>query len=252
MKRNITLILIVWLVILMVGGAQGKAFWGAAPTTDTIDRVQLFAQTLQKNQAEVVGWSVFAREEQSSLITQKEFERETDSERKNQRGFNWHFSKNGEGVLSWEGLKNVSLGMNIRLIYFAYPAEGKYRTATLYQSQSGSFKQTDWLRQKREMREDIAKIFHKQVNIFSCVRAYDSDKMKLGLLKQGDRYLKLFSAAPIERDNEKTFVSISAYNEAWNNSIISGNRQMNYQVALRNDGERTTITMGTPIITLEY
>lgn len=250
MKRNLILLFAVWVAILMAGsGAQGKA---PQKAPDPISRIALFSKTLRQDQAQIIGWSVFAREEHSSTVTRQEFAKTTDYAMKDQPGFSWRFAGSHNGVLSWSGIKTEPSGLKISLTYFAYPAGKMYRTATLYQAQAGAFNPREWPNQQQNMRRSIAKIFHGQKHIFSCVRAYDSDKMKLGLLNQGDRYLKLFSAAPIERLNEKTFVSISAYNNAWNDSINSGNRQMNFQVALRNDGERTIITMGTPIITLEY
>jgi hypothetical protein len=98
----------------------------------------------------------------------------------------------------------------------------------------------------------MKRIFHGQEHIYTCVKAYRSAKMKLALIDEGKRYLNLFSAAPIERLQEKTFVSISAYTKTWNNAIYTANKKMNIQAALRNDGERTIIVLGSPIITMEY
>ncbi|MCD8502193.1 MAG: YwmB family TATA-box binding protein [Bacillaceae bacterium] len=53
---------------------------------------------------------------------------------------------------------------------------------------------------------------------------------------------------------KKTFISLSAYTELWDTYIITNQKKMNLQVALRNTGMggETTITIGTPIITVEY
>jgi Protein of unknown function (DUF1779). len=252
MKKTLILILMVWLLILTAGtGAEGKS-GNDGNSSDPVGRIGQFAQLLENNNATVGGWSVYAREEHSALLTKTQFERYVIDERKKFSEFNWTaFSKHG-GILVRQGLKKARAGEQTQLSYIAYPVGKLYQTATLFQAQAEKYNRQVWPAQQKTMHHEITEIFHRQVQIFSCVRAYDHAKMKLGLSSQGNRYLKFFNAVPVERLSEKTFVSISAYNAVWNDQIRSGNRPVNLQVALRNDGKQTVITLGTPIITLEY
>lgn len=58
----------------------------------------------------------------------------------------------------------------------------------------------------------------------------------------------------MESLNEQRFVSISGFTNDWDHSIKTKNGKMNIQISLRSAGmgERTTVTVGTPIITTEY
>ncbi|WP_010630616.1 YwmB family TATA-box binding protein [Sporolactobacillus vineae] len=252
MKKTLILTFMVWLLILTAGtGAEGKT-GTTGSRTDPVGRIGQFAQLLEKDHAEVSGWTVYAREEHSALLTKTQFERYVSKERNNFSTGNWTaFSKHG-GILVRQARKRAGTGETAQLTYLAYPVGKLYRTATLYQVQSEKYNRNIWPVQEKKIHGEITEIFHRQVQIFSCVRAQDHARMKLGLSSRGDRYLNFFNAVPVERLSEKTFVSISAYNAIWNDQIRSGNRPVNLQVALRDDGQKTVITLGTPIITLEY
>ena len=60
------------------------------------------------------------------------------------------------------------------------------------------------------------------------------------------------SAKPIESLEEIAFVSVSAYTEEWKDALAVNREKMNVQVALRNTDNKTTVVVGTPIITSEY
>ncbi|RYL93988.1 YwmB family TATA-box binding protein [Sporolactobacillus sp. THM19-2] len=217
---------------------------------DPIDRVALFAETLDR-QATVTGWNVYAREQQADLMTETEFAQRIEQIREKEPEYAWHMEKKQHGVISWTGSKEKS-GLKTRVSYMAWPAGKLYRIGIIYQSGAGAFSRPQWTEQERNIRDDITKIFLSQGHIFSCVRAYSNDKMESGLREAGNDFLRTFSAGATEAFYEKTFVSISAYTRAWNDSINSGNKKMNIQVALRDDRDRTVITVGTPIITQEY
>jgi hypothetical protein len=252
MKKTLILILTMWLLILTAGtGVEGKT-GTAGRETDPVGRIGLFAQLLERNHAEVSGWTVYAREAHSALLTKTQFERYVMKERNKFSKVNWTAFRKHGGILVRQAQKKAGSGERTQLTYLAYPVGKLYRMTTLYQVQDEKYNHKAWPARGQRIRREITEIFHRQVQIFSCVRAQDHARMKLGLSSQGDRYLDFFDAVPVERLSEKTFVSISAYNAVWNDQIRSGNRPVNLQVALRNDGQQTVITLGTPIITLEY
>ncbi|MFX3617557.1 MAG: YwmB family TATA-box binding protein [Sporolactobacillus sp.] len=254
MKQKYRILIMIGLVLLMSGsGAEGKETPSHQKVTDPLERVQQFSQAAVQNQAKVLGWSVYARKENSTQISKRLWTEMVANEKKKYADYAWRPLKGQENALGWQGTKRLSTGVKVKLMVFAYPSsENQFQTATSYEADGKSFKQSLWSGQKKLIRQNLDEIFQGQEQIFSCVKALDGVKMKSGLIEQGERYLKLFSAAPIERLNEKTFVSISAYTKTWNDDIISGKRKMNLQVALRRDDGRTVVTMGTPIITQEY
>lgn len=256
MIRNLLFVMIaLFAALLIFSGAYGRmgAGGGISGRPDAMDRVPLFVGALKERAAIVDGWAVYAREQQQTMDSEGEFQKQANQMTKKLAGYTWHEIGKKEEYTGWEGIKkSESSGTEIKITYLAYPVGGRFQTAMLYQFQSHSFQAAWWPVQKQQIRKDMAGIFNGQEQAFSCVRAHESDKMSLGLSKEGERYLKLFSAVPIERLYEKTFVSISAYTKTWNDGIYSGKQKMNVQVALRNDGGRIAVTLGTPIITVEY
>lgn len=74
-------------------------------------------------------------------------------------------------------------------------------------------------------------------------------------IEYAEKWIKALGAKTVEALDEETFVSVSAYNPAWSPVLKTKENKMNVQVALRQEerlGGRTTVTIGTPIITTEY
>ncbi|RYM05515.1 hypothetical protein EWH99_05890 [Sporolactobacillus sp. THM7-7] len=235
------------LTLFVLTGAQDSE----TDRSNTLDRVALFARTLEERNLTVDGWSVYARE-QKNVSGNAAFHQQVNRAKQSFPNYSWRKLEK-EGHTGWEAYKKKNAsGAEVKLTFLVYPEGGRLRTSALYQIQAPSFQKAKWEKIRREIRRDMAKIFHGSEHIFSCVRADDGDKMRFGLLQEGERFLKDFSAAPIEQIEEKTFVSISAYNEAWNDGVFSDKQKMNVQVALRSNGDRTAVTLGTPIITAEY
>ena len=255
MKRSLYLICIFFAAFqLFTGLNQNQA--SAEHVTDQFDelnQIGLFAHTLKDNQAHVSSWSVYAREIQSSGVTRKNFDRTANQVKKKFSDYEWRSLEPNEGAIGWEGTKKIHSGnVQMSINYMAYPRGKHFQTVTLYRVNGESFKQIQWSQNKKYIRAEMKRIFNGEEHIYTCVKAYHSAKMKLALIDEGMRYLKLFSATPVERLQDKTFVSISAYTKTWNNAIYTANKKMNIQAALRNDGDRTIIVLGSPIITVEY
>ncbi|MCO7127689.1 YwmB family TATA-box binding protein [Sporolactobacillus shoreicorticis] len=220
---------------------------------DELNQIGLFAHALEKNQAHVSSWSVYAREIQASEVTHKYFDSKAARLEKKFKDYTWKQLSPNEGAIGWEGTKKIQPeNVRMSISYMAYPHGKHFQAVILYRVNGECFKQIQWSQIVKYMRTEMKQIFNGQEHIYTCVKAYHSAKMKLALIDEGMRYLKLFSATPVERLQEKTFVSISAYTKTWNNAIYTANKKMNIQAALRNDGDRTIIVLGSPIITVEY
>ncbi|MBB6453977.1 hypothetical protein HNQ94_002428 [Salirhabdus euzebyi] len=89
--------------------------------------------------------------------------------------------------------------------------------------------------------------------IFTCVRAKTSDNIKSNLLV--DSFQNFTDMKPLKTLNEENFFTVSGIIHNWNiNTIpISHTEKMNVQLAIRNGlGSETSITIGTPILIVEY
>jgi hypothetical protein len=80
------------------------------------------------------------------------------------------------------------------------------------------------------------------------------DKMDTALPKTANHLLSVFKAKEIEALKEETFMSVSANSPMFKGSIDDQRDNMNLQIGIRSEGlgGKTTIVVGTPIITIEY
>ena len=91
--------------------------------------------------------------------------------------------------------------------------------------------------------------------INACIQGFINDKLNNDqqfVLIKG--ILESLQASEIEQLDTALVKSISAYTPKLNNSIITGGQKMNLQVAshVNNLDNKTILTLGTPIITIEY
>lgn len=251
-KMQIISILLI-LLFFMAVFAEARAAAQLSVQAADFNQVPVFAKVLEKHRSQVSLWSVYAREQSKQLSNPSEFYEQVKKHRRDLPEYSWGKVEKKDGQYQVSARRELKdLGAEEKLSFFAYPKGSGYESYALYEIQGRTFEESKWGGVKKEARLAMEKVFHNRVKIFSCVRANDSAKMKLGLSNEGNQLLKDFSADSIEKINEKTFVSISAYTKEWKNVISTGDKKMNLQVALRKDDGMTTITLGTPIITIEY
>lgn len=108
-----------------------------------------------------------------------------------------------------------------------------------------------------KMQETFAKALRKAEfipQISTCIRGMYN--VKMGVDQQEGKILSIFQtlqAEEIERLQDETVVSISGYTRMWDPFIAVNGQKMNLQVATHRDSDAgTRITVGTPIITVEY
>jgi hypothetical protein len=100
----------------------------------------------------------------------------------------------------------------------------------------------------------LSDIFRGKPTIFSCMKGTVGDKMVKALPKTAKHLLSVFNATEIEALKEETFMSVSANSPMFAGSIENQREHMNLQIGIRSEGlgGKTTIVVGTPIITIEY
>jgi hypothetical protein len=100
----------------------------------------------------------------------------------------------------------------------------------------------------------LTDIFRGNPTIFSCMKGTVGDKIDEALPKTANNLLSVFNATEIEALKEETFMSVSANSPMFVGSIENQRDNMNLQIGIRSEGlgGKTTIVVGTPIITIEY
>jgi hypothetical protein len=100
----------------------------------------------------------------------------------------------------------------------------------------------------------LTDIFREKPTIFSCMKGTVGDKIDTALPSTAKHLLSVFNAKEIEALKEETFMSVSANSPMFTGSIDNQRDNMNLQIGIRSEGlgTKTTIVVGTPIITIEY
>jgi hypothetical protein len=101
-----------------------------------------------------------------------------------------------------------------------------------------------------QFKNRLSDIFRGKPTIFSCMKGEVSDKIDEALPK----LMSVFKAKEIEALKEDNFMSVTAYSPLFSDSIENEKNSMNLQIGVRSEGlgAKTTVVIGTPIITIEY
>lgn len=183
------------------------------------------------------------------------FTAKSNSVSKSEHAFNTETTRKNQFEASAENTAdNKIASIKEQIIYVAYPHKDQLKTYLIYVLKGETWTPQLWQKQSAKFEAKISTMFDKNPQIFSCATGQTGGNIKNSLYNQALSIVKDFSANPIESLQEEAFVSVSAYTENWKNSIPEKNKEMNIQIALRNQGlgSTTTVVIGTPIITSEY
>lgn len=169
--------------------------------------------------------------------------------------FTWEDMVYNDHVTSISASKQ-SRDMPLRetLTVLSYQHGNSYKTVLLYEV-SGS----KWKKQIEMSALDL--FFHRTTDlfpvkpvIFSCAHGKLSDKMDIVLYEKAKEMMHEFDATFVEHLKEETFVSLSAYTTLWDGYLLTNDKKMNLQIALRDEGlnGEVDVSIGTPILTAEY
>jgi hypothetical protein len=176
--------------------------------------------------------------------------------KRNYPEFSWVVGKDEAGHDKITGLfQRDELGVTEKVTIITYPQKEQNATYFIYAIEGLVNTNQDWKEIRRLIDDRIQDSVGGNPKIFSCVTGTYGDKMVVDLYSQANELVQAFSGTSVEELKEETFVSLSAYTEQWEQAIYTGHQnKMNLQVALRSEGlgSKTTVTIGTPIITSEY
>jgi len=226
-----------------IGEAKGK---------EPFKEIKEMVQVLQQNDATIQEWSIYTREYSQTLQDHADFLKKVNELKEKHGEFTWNTEKESNIWKATGTYEHSSIKEKIQLV--ATVKNNNPQTYILYSVQGFGWSETNSLAVLKKIQKKLSKIFVKQPTIFSCVKGEFDDKMEGVLFNQVNHLLTEFHAKPVEALDEKTFVSVSAYTEKWESKIPTETQPMNIQIALRTTGlgEKTTVVVGTPIITIEY
>jgi hypothetical protein len=250
---------VVFYCIILFSLYFGLSWSGEATSEKSFVELEKILEVMDKHKIELTEWSLYSREHLNGWDTKGEYESELNSLIEKTNEFKWgtllHDEHRGQKK-AIATLTHQELGVTETLSYIIYPHNEQLHSYLIYDVHGTKNLSTDeWQFLSSILKSRLEDLFQDNTKIFTCATGNSSDKLNFSLNEQADSILAEFSAETIEFLKEETFISISAYTNTWNNAISTNDQKMNLQVAIRAKerlGGKTTVTIGTPIITTEY
>lgn len=237
------IIAIVFLVIL-------KSWDFPAAAKEKIDLLNIIA-ILKDEEIHIKEWSLYAREKADHFQSLEEVKEHAESLKEKFPDWKWTINEN---LSHWELIGTNRTEGRKEYIKILSPTTNSSQTYMIYELKGSHLNKESEHFIKEKWSATVFDIFRGNATIFSCIKGEFSDNINTTLPKSINRLMALFQAEKIESIEENDFVSTSAYSPLFADSIKNNDKEMNVQIGMRNEGlgARTTIVVGTPIITIEY
>ncbi|MBF0705268.1 MULTISPECIES: YwmB family TATA-box binding protein [Bacillaceae] len=222
---------------------------------DTEVKVTEMANVLLTHNYSIEGWSLYTREKVSFIQESLGYKGITSKLTERAPGFSWGDLVKNDGNVKVSGTRiDSKLGTKETLTLVSYPENNRISSYLIYKMEITGFSQEEWRTTYERFKAQKTQLYPQETPVFTCFVGEKNDTMNIVLYNEADKLLGAFSASKVEEINEETFVSLSAYHEEWEEDLVTNNKRMNIQIALRNTGigGGITATIGTPIITTEY
>lgn len=247
MKKGHMVLAVFFVVFIMFLLRLGNFHVNAKNETDLLKIVSL----LQNEKINITEWSLYAREKIDHFDNLNEVKKYGYSLKGKFSRWQWetdtvagHWEM--KGTLPHKGFEEV--------IKILVNLEGAPQAYVVYELRGRAFTEESERFIKEHWSATAFDIFRGNASIFSCVKGEFNDNIEATLSKSAERLLALLQAEKKESIEEKNFISTSAYSPIFADSIHNGDQEMNVQIGIRSEGlgAKTTLVVGTPIITIEY
>ncbi|WP_108668881.1 YwmB family TATA-box binding protein [Peribacillus acanthi] len=240
MKKMIYLV-IIGFVLIVAGNSKTEA----NSSTDFMKLVEV----LQSENVSIQEWSILARGQADILRTKESLVNYVSSLKEKLPHIEWEITEDKNG---WKaiGLSQQS-GIKEKLEIMTTPKNSQENSYILYEV-TGNAQLVELQHLNKDYKNRIKDIFRQNPTIFTCIKGEINDTLAKVLSSKVDSILEGFQAKEVESLREENFVSVSAHSPLFTQFL--NEEQLNLQIAMRTQGMggRTTIVVGTPIITFEY
>ncbi|QED49704.1 YwmB family TATA-box binding protein [Cytobacillus dafuensis] len=210
------------------------------------------ASILQDENILITEWSLHAREKMENVESLEQVQNLTEDLK--QQFYNWEWtSKSYEKHLETVAVLN-SNAQSETIKILTTPINGQVQTYVIYEVKGKGWQEKVEQKISKQLESRISDIFRGNATFFSCLKGEFNDRIEKTLSNEMENLLTAFNAEEVEALSEGNFISTSAYSTMFDKSIATKGKDMNLQIAIRNQGlgGETTLVVGTPIITIEY
>ena len=221
-----------------------------APVANESDLHKLI-RVIEDNEGKVTEWSIIARESLDLNFSTEDLLQKMNRWEEQFPQFSWEKVQSPDRLEITGTFSGTDYEESLRIV--ANLKENTLNGFTLYE-----LKGTSWNSNAEtiinEKRTIIPQLFQYSPIIFSCIKGEFADKVDVAARKKALDLTDAFDGKIIEQLNEDDFVTITAKSPKFNQILKSESGRFNLQIAVRKGmpGEKTSFTVGTPIITTEY
>ncbi|MBU8881076.1 YwmB family TATA-box binding protein [Bacillus sp. FJAT-29790] len=210
------------------------------------------ASILQDEHILISEWSLHAREKMEGLQNEVEVEKFTEELKSRYADWEWSIKASEKHLEAMAVSKDHTEKETIKIL--STPTNGKIQTYLIYEVNGQAWDPQSEQDISSHLENRISDIFRGNATIFSCIKGEFNDKMDKTVPIEMKQLLTAFQAKKIESLEEDNFISTSAHSAMFTSSVKTGGKDMNLQIGIRNQGlgTKTTLVVGTPIITVEY
>ncbi|MGP7817054.1 YwmB family TATA-box binding protein [Niallia sp. 01092] len=206
-----------------------------------------------ENGIQINEWSLNAREKLENVTTIQDAKNYQELMKEKFPTAKWQETKNRQ---SWQmkALLRSNKNMEESIIITTSLTTKTSQSYIIYEAKGKELKDETNKKLQQQIEENISAIFRGEPTIFSCIKGEFNDKINESLPYYVNHLLSVFQAKQIEALKENEFISTSAYTPIFEETVHNSKEAMNLQLGIRTQGMggKTTIVVGTPIITIEY
>ncbi|MEH6991217.1 YwmB family TATA-box binding protein [Neobacillus drentensis] len=248
MKRNTKVLLSISLVMIV-----GLMVFLGSRMTEASGELELvrIADAFQTEDILLEEWSFYAREHLVDLSTEKEVQEYVKELQQKFPDWDWSKSKTSD---KWEvtAVSPTSKHHTEMLQIMATHTKQPVDAYIVYRVSGKEWnEEMESFFTKNQFKNKLSDIFRGNPTVFSGMKGSISDKIDNAVPTIASDLMEIFKAKEIEALKEDNFMSVSANSPMFTDSIA---QDMNLQIGIRSEGlgTKTTIVVGTPIITIEY
>jgi TATA-box binding len=248
MKRNKKVLLSISLVMIV-----GLMVFLGSRMTEASGELELIkiAGAFQTEDILLEEWSFYAREHLVDLSTEKEVQEYVKELQQKFPDWDWSTSETSD---KWEvtAVSPTSKHHTEMLQIMATHTKQPVDAYIVYRVSGKEWnEEMESFFTKNQFKNRLSDIFRGNPTVFSSMKGSISDKIDKAVPTIASDLMEIFKAKELEALKEDNFMSVSANSPMFTDSIAQG---MNLQIGIRSEGlgGKTTIVVGTPIITIEY
>jgi hypothetical protein len=258
MKRNSKILLsvmaIISLILVVIGNRTTEANGGISSFSQNEMNLIKIGSIFEAEDILLKEWTFYAREQLNGMKTEQEVK--AYAKKLKEKFPEWEWTETSTSQ-KWE-VTAISPTANHHKETLQIMATHTKQPVTAYivYSVNGNKwnKSQEAFFTNNQFKTRLTDIFLGKPTIFSCMKGTVDDTMVKALPLTVNHLLSVFNAKEIEALKEETFMSVSANSPMFQDSIENQRNNMNLQIGIRSEGlgGKTTIVVGTPIITIEY